>query len=223
MSFISGWLEKNISLHKNDSKEEEKWNSITHAFGAIASLAGIVIFILYGSSSNSLNLKIGLFVYGATMLLLYTASSLYHLVPYSNKKRVLRILDHTNIYFLIAGTYTPICISMQNSAGFMMLKMVWILAFAGILFTIIFWGKLKPLHTVIYLAMGWLVVFFWKDLKQSVSPEIIKWMISGGVVYSVGVLFYASKKLPYYHAIWHLFVFAGSVCFYFGILFYIAI
>lgn len=222
MEKISTWLEQKITLHKNDSASEEKWNSATHAFGAIAAFVGGFLLLMKHSTSGKGDNYAGFIVFSITMVLLYGASSLYHKVPRSNVKRVLRILDHTNIYLLIAGTYTPICISMQNSAGWMMLTIVWSLAAAGILFTIVFWGKLKPLHVIIYLAMGWLVVFFWKDLKISVSPQIIKWMIAGGVTYSVGVLFYASKKLPYYHAIWHMFVFGGSVFFFLGIYFNLA-
>ncbi len=216
MAFISSWLEKHITLHSHDNVQQEFYNFLTHAIGAVLSLIALILMIVKSISNNCSNLT-GVIVFGFSMLLLYSASSLYHRVKPSNLKRILRIMDHSNIYFLIAGTYTPIALFMNNSIGNKITIIVWSIAIFGIIFTLLFWGKLKPLHVVIYLVMGWLVVFFWSDVSESVPSELMFWMIAGGLTYSLGVIFYAMKKIPFYHPIWHLFVIGGSACFFAGI------
>ena len=220
MSTIKVWLENKITLHKHDNKQEELLNSLTHAIGAALSIAATIIMIFRSFQSSWSNIK-GVIIFGISMILLYSASSLYHFTKHLTLKRLLRILDHSNIYLLIAGTYTPICFFMNNKTGWIMFLTIWIFAIAGIIFTLVFWGKHGWLHVAIYLLMGWTVVFFWKQVNNSIPLSIIKWMIAGGVTYSAGIIFYSIKKLPFYHAIWHTFVVAGSACFFFGIYFYL--
>lgn len=215
MTPLTAWLEENISLHSHDNPAEERVSSITHAVGALLAIGGTLLMVLKAGGRASL--IPGVLIYGFSMILLYSASALYHWVKPGNIKRICRILDHSNIYFLIAGTYTPFCFAMDSPAGRLLLGLVWITAFLGVIFTLRFWGRLKPLHVILYLAMGWLVVFFWQDLKAAVSPELTFWMLAGGITYSLGTLVYASKKVPYYHGVWHLFVLGGSLCFYIGI------
>lgn len=220
MSFISSWLDTHITLHSHDSSKEELANSITHGIGAVLSLLGLILLLVMsrGASSGSI---LALTVFGVSMILSYTSSSIYHLIKPSSWKRFLRILDHVNIYILIAGTYTPFCMILPPQQRNRLLILVWSIVVLGTVFKLVFWGKMSVLHTLIYLAMGWLIVFFIKDFRAVLPVQIVFWMLGGGLSYTIGTIFYASKKLPYYHAIWHVFVLAGSAIFYGGVYFYI--
>lgn len=220
MSFISAWLEAHITLHSHDSPKEEMANSITHGIGALLSVLGLIqmLSLSRGASSGAV---LALTVFGISMILSYTSSAIYHLIKPSSWKRFLRILDHVNIYILIAGTYTPFCMVLPAPQRNRLLIVVWSIVVLGTVFKLVFWGKVKVLHTLIYLAMGWLIVFFIKDFRAVLPVQIVFWMLGGGLSYSIGTIFYASKKLPYYHAIWHLFVLAGSAIFYGGVYFYV--
>lgn len=209
------WLETHITLHSHDSPREERLNALTHGAGALLSLIGLVLLLIKAGGDPSYSGAA--VVFGGAMLLLYSSSCLYHLSPPSNRKRILRIMDHVNIYLLIAGTYTPICAAMGGPAGRTLLVLIWLIAAGGILFKLVFWGRVKPLHTIFYLLMGWMVVFFFQDLKASVPAALLPWMLAGGAVYSLGTVFYGLKKIPHYHAVWHLFVLMGSACMYLGI------
>ena len=221
MGKFSKWLEKHITLHTYDDIKEERANAFTHLFGALLSLIGMVFLIQAGLVSGDRMKIVGLIIFSTSMLLLYSASGLYHLVKPSNLKRILRILDHSNIYFLIAGTYTPILIAVGTRLSYAFIAVVWGIAFLGIAFTLIFWGRLKVLHVFLYIIMGWLIVLIWKPVTAVIPADFLKWIIAGGLTYTLGTVFYAMKKLPFYHAIWHLFVLGGSTFFFFGIYKYI--
>ena len=221
MSKFSKWLEKYITLDEYDNKKEELVNAYTHLFGALLSVLGMALLINAGIQSGDKVKTIGLVVFGTSMLFLYSASGFYHLVKPSNLKRILRIFDHSNIYFLIAGTYTPVMIAVGTRLSYSFIIVVWSIAFLGIAFTLIFWGRLRALHVILYLLMGWLIVFIWKPVVAVIPFALLKWIIAGGLTYSLGTVFYAMKKLPYYHAIWHLFVLGGSIFFFIGIYKYI--
>lgn len=213
------WLERRITLHNYDTPSEERANMLTHALGAVLSLVALILLLtrLDGEHGVTPLERGACIIFGGAMVLTYLSSALYHHVRPSNLKRVFRILDHVNIYILIAGTYTPFCVVMDPRRGTPLLILIWSLVVAGIVFKLVFWGRHKVLHTLVYLAMGWLVVFYINDLRRVVPVEAGYWILGGGLAYSVGTLFYASKKLPYYHAIWHLFVLAGSLLFWWGI------
>jgi hemolysin III len=215
------WLESHISLHSYQNRSEELANGWTHLGGAFFSLIGAFILIRAGVLAGRPREIVGFSVFSASMFLLLTASGLYHLVPVSNLKRVLRILDHSNIYFLIAGTYTPLFVALNNQLSNRLLILIWGIAVGGIIFTLIFWGRYGFIHVFLYLAMGWMVVFIRDMVVDRIPVGMIKWIIAGGLSYTVGVVFYAVKKIPFGHAIWHLFVLGGCVCFYLGILFYL--
>jgi hemolysin III len=221
MGKLRNWLEKHITLQTYDNKKEEFANAVTHLFGAVLSLVGLFFLINAGVKSRDPLETTGLVIFAMSMLLLYTASGFYHLVKPSILKRVLRIFDHSNIYFLSAGTYTPILIAVGTRLSYTFIAIVWGIAFLGIIFTLVFWGKFKVFHVILYLMMGWLFVFIWKPVTAVIPFDLVKWIIAGGLAYSVGVVFYAMKKLPYYHAVWHLFVLAGSISFFIGIYKYI--
>ena len=161
-------------------------------------------------------------MYGVTLVLLYAASTLYHGVRSRGLKRVLKVVDHSSIYLLIAGTYTPFTlINLRGRWGWTLFGLVWGLSLLGILFKIFFVDHFKIVSTTVYLAMGWVVVIALKPLLSLVPSGGILWLLAGGLSYTIGVGFYAWRKLPYNHAVWHVFVLAGSICHYFAVLFYV--
>lgn len=211
------WLEQHITLQNYDDRKAERENAFTHFAGSILSLIGFIYILMSLDSMKDNAVRAGMIVFGLTNILLYTASGFYHWLPVSNAKRICRILDHSNIYFLIAGTYTPLLLYVGTSVTFFLTFFMWAIALLGVGFTLFFWGRLKPLHPVLYLVMGWMIVFFWPSVIPYLPQGVIKYLVTGGVIYSAGVIFYAMKKLPHYHAIWHLFVLAGSIVFYVGL------
>ena len=211
------WLERHITLQSYDDRKAEMENALTHFIGAALALCGLVYTFIILPSVQNAPLRIGLLIFALTNLLLYTASGLYHYLPRGNGKRICRILDHSNIYFLIAGTYTPILLYVGSPTTVRLTLGMWVIALLGVGFTLFFWGRLKPLHPILYLLMGWMIVFFWNDVIPYLPSGLVPFMIIGGLFCSAGVIFYAMKKLPHYHAIWHLFVLAGSIAFYVGI------
>lgn len=212
----ASWLERHITLQHYDDAKAERENWLTHLLGAILSLFALVTILVRTPQLKSFSLKAGMIVYGLSMLLLYSASALYHKLPPSDGKRLCRIFDHTNIYFLIAGTYTPIMCFVGTPTALKVLRLVWVIAACGIAFTLLFWGKLKPLHVVWYLVMGWLIVFYWNDIAPFLPKGLLTYILAAGITYSTGVIFYACKKIPHYHAIWHLFCIGGSLLFFIG-------
>lgn len=213
---LKHWLESHITLHNFDNAQDERWNSITHVIGAVLSLAALVAILFKFPQIPSTSLRVGLVIWALTMILLYSASALYHALPHSNAKRVCRILDHSNIYFLIAGTYTPMMLYVGTPTAHLIVALVWIFALVGIIFTLIFWGRYGAVHIGLYILMGWLVVFFAPQIFPLLPGGLLKWVIAAGVTYTAGVIFYANKKIPHYHAIWHLFCIGGSALFFIG-------
>ena len=191
------WLERHITLQVYDDRRAEMENAITHFAGSLLSIIGLVLVLLHLDGAKDDAVRAGMVVFALTNVLLYSASGLYHFLRPGNAKRICRILDHSNIYFLIAGTYTPLLLYVGTPTAFRLTIFMWAVALMGVAFTLFFWGRLKPLHPILY--------------------GIIPYLIGGGVTYSIGVLFYAMKRLPHYHAIWHMFVLAGSIWFYVGI------
>lgn len=215
------WLERNISLPILLHPEAEKENSISHAIAAILAAIGLIYILINLKNVDNPNLKLGLVIFALSNLLLYFASALYHGLPKNNAKRFCRILDHSNIYFLIAGTYTPLLLYVNSEKTLKMFYFLWAIAILGVAFTLIFWGRLKPLHVVLYLVMGWLLVFFWNDIVPNLPDGFFTYIITGGVLYTLGVIFYGFKKIPHGHLIWHIFCVAASITFYIGIIKYL--
>jgi hemolysin III len=199
---------------------EEIVNSITHGVGLSLSVAGFVVLLAMAIRHGTAWHVVGCAIYGSTLICLYLASTLYHGIPSPRLKRALRILDHSAIYLLIAGTYTPfLLVNLRGGWGWSLLGIVWGCAMAGIVFKFWFVDHFKVLSTVLYLVMGWLVVVAAKPLLTHVSAVGLRWLIAGGVMYTVVVVFYASRKVPYNHAIWHVFVMVGSFCHYLAVLY----
>jgi len=199
---------------------EELANTVTHGIGLALSIAGFVVLLVLAAVRGSSRHIVSCAIYGATLVCLYAASTFYHGIPSPRRKRALRIFDHCAIYLLIAGTYTPfLLVNLRGGWGWSLLGIVWGFAMAGIVFKFRFVDHFPFLSTVIYLLMGWLAVIALKPLLAAVPASGLLWLLAGGLLYTLGVVFYGWKRLPYNHVIWHLFVLAGSTCHYVAVLY----
>ncbi len=200
-------------------RREELYNSITHGLGALLSVAGLVVLVVLSALQGDPWRVVAVSIYGATLVLLYMASMLYHGVRRLRLKYLFEILDHIGIYLLIAGTYTPfMLISLRGTLGWTLLGIIWTLALLGIALKPFLVHRLRRLSPVIYLAMGWMVVVAIPEMLTHIPDIGLIMLAGGGLSYSVGVLFYIWKKLPYHHTVWHIFVLVGSTCHYFAVL-----
>ncbi len=207
------------SLESSYTTREEVAHSLTHGAGALLSVAGLVMLVLQTTGSGQASHLISALIFGGSLVVLYTASTLYHAFPWPRIKGIFKTLDHVAIYFLIAGTYTPFAlITLGGSLGYSLLAVIWALALGGTAFELLSRGKMEKLALVFYLLMGWVAVFFIKPLAELLTTNGMILLVLGGVLYSVGAIFYAWKKLPYNHTVWHLFVLAGSITHFFCIL-----
>jgi hemolysin III len=198
---------------------EEIANAITHGIGLLLSIAGFVVLLVLAALRGTAWHIVACSIYGATLICLYAASTLYHAVISPRVKRALRIFDHSAIYLLISGTYTPfLLVSLRGPWGWSLFGVIWGLALAGVLFKFWFVERFAILSTAVYIAMGWLVVIAAKPVISHLPLTAIIWLLAGGLAYTGGVIFFAAKRIPYSHAIWHLFVLAGSICHYFAVL-----
>jgi len=201
---------------------EEIANSITHGIGTALSIAGLVILVVFASLYGDAWRIVSFSIYGATLIFLYLSSTLYHSFQIPKVKKVFRILDHSAIFLLIAGTYTPITlIALKGAWGWTLFGLIWVMAIGGIIFEIKSVGKHRIFIVLFYLMMGWLVVIAIKPILEYVEKGLLIWMLIGGAFYTLGILFYILKKMPFHHMIWHLFVLAGSISHFFGILLYL--
>ncbi len=201
---------------------EEVANSVTHGLGLLASLIGAVVLVSLSIERGEAWHVISAVVYGVTLVSLYAASTLYHAFKGTGVRDVLRVLDHCAIYLLIAGTYTPVTlVSLRGGWGWALFCTVWFLAIAGIVFKVWATGRFAVLSTAVYVLMGWLCIVALKPMFVLLSPGALALLGAGGVLYTAGTLFYHSERVPYSHAVWHLFVVAGSVCHYLAIALYV--
>jgi len=191
---------------------EELANALTHGLGVVAALCGSSVLITLAALQGT-GWQLGsAIVYGITLVLLYAASTLYHAVPHPVAKARLKVFDHCAIYLLIAGTYTPITlVALRDNVGWWLFGTIWSLAMAGVLFKLFFTGRFRILSTLIYVAMGWLVIVAIKPVIQNLSVFTLVWMLVGGLFYTGGTVFYHRPSLKFAHAIWHVCVLFGSV------------
>ncbi|HSK21465.1 MAG TPA: hemolysin III family protein [Longimicrobiales bacterium] len=193
--------------------KDELASALTHAAGVVASLAGGAVLITLAALSGSVYQIVGAAVFAASLVLLYSASTAYHIALGERVKHRLKIFDHCAIYVLIAGTYTPLTLTaLRGPWGWTLFGVVWGLAVAGIIFKLFFIGRFPRVSTAIYIGMGWLVVVAAGPLVRAVDPVALAWLVGGGLAYTGGTVFYHSRRIPYAHAVWHLFVLTGSVC-----------
>lgn len=201
---------------------EEIACSITHGIGAALSIAALVILVVLSAMGGDAWRVVSFSIYGTTLILLYMASTLYHAIQHEGAKKIFRILDHSSIFLLIAGTYTPfLLVPLRGVWGWSLFGVIWALAITGIVFKAIFIQRMKKLSVVVYLLMGWMVVIALKPLLSQIPKAGLWWLAGGGLSYTGGVVFYAMKSVKYTHAIWHLFVLGGSICHFFAILLYV--
>ena len=220
MAVEAAVLKEAVSV-KDATLREELANSITHGIGFLLSVAGLVVLVVSASMQGDPYRVVSYSIYGASLVILYLASTFYHSFHAPRLKHYLRILDHCAIYLLIAGTYTPFALlNLRGPVGWTMFGTIWGLAVIGIILK--FWhvAKFPILTPLIYIAMGWIVVFAMKPTLAAVAPGGIGLLVAGGVTYTVGVIFYALEKMPYNHAIWHLFVMTASALHFFAIFYY---
>lgn len=202
------------------SKEEELSNSITHGIGMILSVAALVILIVFASLYGNAWHIVSFTIFGVTMLLLYTSSTLLHAFPSGRAKDFFEIMDHTSIYFFIAGTYTPfLFLAVDGWVGWTLFGIVWGLAIGGTVFKSFFVKKFLFTSTLLYVVMGWLIVFVWNDLANNLHPTSFVLLIIGGLCYTIGAIFYIWKLFKHHHAVWHVFVLSGTVCHFFAVLY----
>ncbi len=205
------------------SMGEEIAHSVTHGIGAALSVAGLTLLVVLAVWNGDIYQIVSFSVYGATLVILYLASTLYHGFQHPRVKRVFKILDHASIYLLIAGTYTPfLLISLRGKIGLTLLAVVWGLAILGVGFKALFIDRFQKLSVLGYILMGWLCVVVIRELWVNIPLGGLIWLAAGGVFYMVGVIFYALQKIPYMHVVWHFFVLGGSLCHYLAVLFYLA-
>jgi len=198
---------------------EDRANSLTHAVGAGIFVAGLALIIVLASLTGDPWKIVSVSIYGATLVILYTISTLYHSVKSIKVRRVFRILDHVSIHLLIAGTYTPfMLVSLRGAFGWSIFGMIWGLAVIGIAADVFFTGRFKTLSTILYLLMGWLIVIALRPLSHVLPTAGLALLFAGGAAYSLGAAFYLfDKRLPFGHMVWHLFVLGGSVCHYLSV------
>ena len=197
---------------------EEVINSLTHAIGLLLSIAGTAVLVASASVQGDAWKIVSFSVFGASLALLYGASMLYHGSRRPRWRAFYKMLDHCAIFALIAGTYTPfLLVNMRGTVGWTLFGVIWGLAFTGIILKLRFGNRYNLARVGIYLAMGWLVMFASGELLDTVSPLGFWLLLAGGITYTAGVVFYLADRLPYNHAIWHLFVVGGSVCHFYAI------
>ena len=201
---------------------EEKLNAMSHAIAAVLGVFGLGLLITNHTNKTDYSL-FSVVVYGTSIIVLFTASALYHSVKNEKNRHLFRIIDHISIYFLIAGTYTPILlITLEQSLGWTLFYIVWGIALFGVILKLFFTGRFEIFSTLLYLVMGWLIIFDFPNLSQSIGSFGILWFFAGGLFYTLGIVFYAIKLIPYNHVIWHIFVLSGAIC-HFLMIFYFVI
>jgi len=190
---------------------EERANMLTHGAGVIASAAGTVVLVVLAARAG-VTAVVAVSVFGGSLILLYTASTLYHATRTQATKVRLKVLDHCAIYVLIAGTYTPFSlVGLKGAWGWSLFGIIWGLAAAGVVFKLFWTGRFPRVSTGLYITMGWLIVIAAVPTIRALTPLTLAWLFAGGVAYTSGTYFYHNRRIPYAHAIWHVFVLAGSV------------
>ena len=215
-------MDKNYNQIASESSAERLFNSITHGVGFVLSVVALILMVIYASYNSDAWSIVGVSIFGATLILLYMSSTLYHAFPRGKVKQIFKTLDQSFIYLLIAGTYTPVLlITLRTTLGWTVFGLVWGMAIGGIAHKIFFSDKLKTLSIVSYVTMGWLSLIVFKSLLNVAPVELVVWLLIGGGFYTGGLVFYKWERLPFNHAIWHLFVLGGSFSHFMGIYLYL--
>jgi hemolysin III len=207
---------------KHYSPAEEKTNIISHALGLVLSMVALVLMVIRASQNGNMLQLVSVSIFGVSLIALYAASTFYHSARDVDLRTRLRIIDHATIYVLIAGTYTPLTlIALGGPVGWVIFSVAWAMAFTGISLKVFFTGKFDLVSTMMYIFMGWIIVFAIKPLMDNMSSEGLFWLFAGGVAYTTGAIIYSIRKIPFNHAIFHLFVLLGSFCHFVSVYFYV--
>jgi hemolysin III len=199
------------------TSEEEFYNSITHGLGFLLSVVGFILLLVFRKFDTFWGL-IGIILYGLSLSILYLISTLYHYEQDVNRKKIYRKLDHISIYLLIAGTYSPVVlIALKNSLGWILFWIVWLIAVLGTILKVFFTGRFEIISILFYLIMGWLVMLDFSALREAVDLTGLILLFSGGMAYTLGIIFYSLDSIKYSHVVWHIFVLCGSILHYFFI------
>ncbi len=213
-------------LNKRYTIKEEIANSITHGLGVLFGVAALTILLIFSIKKMEVLSIVSFSIYGLCIILMYLSSTLYHSITNENIKKILRVFDHSSIYLFIAGTYTPIALlAMKGYLRIIILISVWSIAIFGVVFKITTHSKMDKFQRLslgLYLAMGWIAVFTIKPIITMTSIQFFAWILGGGLLYTLGTIFYSIKKIPYHHAIWHVFVLSASIIHFFGIFLHLA-
>ena len=205
-----------------ESLGEEIANAVTHGIGAALSIAGLVVMVVLAALNGTVWSVVGVSIYGSALILLYLSSTLYHGIPHRRTKQVFRVLDHSTIYLLIAGTYTPVALAgLAGGPDWLLLALIWSLALFGIVMQAVRPGRFGGLRIGLYVAMGWLVVAWARPVVEGFGWDGTFLLLAGGIAYTAGIGFYAWDRLRFNHAIWHVFVLAGSTAHFLAIVFYL--
>lgn len=202
---------------------EEIFHSISHGIGSGLSISGLTLLVVLAILNRDAYQIVSFSIFGVSLVILYLSSTLYHGLQQPKAKKIFKVFDHSSIYLLIAGTYTPfLLVALRGTTGWILLIIVWVIAIVGITLKIFFVDRFHILSVISYILMGYLCVFIFKDMLISIPMGGIIWLAVGGLLYTVGVVFYAMQKIPYMHAIWHLFVLGGSISHFFAVLLFLA-
>ena len=201
---------------------EEVWHSITHGVGFFLSIAALALLVAFASIGGKPINIISASIYGTALIVMYGSSTLYHAITHKEIKQFFQKFDHSAIYFLIAGSYTPVLlITIVGIEGWILFSIEWLIAIIGIALKFIYPGRFEALSMVAYILMGWLIVVIFETFKNSIDPVGFWLMITGGIAYSIGIVFFVKGHKKYFHTIWHLFVLVGSIFQFFSILLYV--
>ena len=201
---------------------EEKINILTHGLGLLLSIAALVLLIIHANAHGTARHIVSFTIFGASMILLYSASTLYHYSQKPDIRRKLNILDHASIYVLIAGTYTPFTlITLKGWLGWTIFGITWGIAIIGVFFKLFYTGRFDKISTIAYVAMGWIIIFAVKPLIENLPLNGLYWLLAGGIFYTIGAILYSVKKIKFNHAIFHVFVLLGSFSHFMAIYFYV--
>ena len=215
-------MSESVVVSHRYSVLEEVLNASTHGVGVLLGIVGLILLMMKAMRMDDTTIMVGAVIYGSSIILLFAASTLYHAIPHVATKRVLRIIDHSAIYLLIAGSYTPYTLFViGDRLGAIIMAVVWSLAVAGIIFKIFFVGRFQMVSLITYLGMGWLGLLAAFQIANNLPPTGIALLVGGGLAYSLGTIFFKVKAIPFNHAIWHLFVLAGCILHFLSVYYFV--
>jgi hemolysin III len=210
------------SLVQRYTRREEYANIATHGFGVALSIAALVVMVVYAARHGDPYHIVSVSIFGATLILLYLGSTLYHAMRHEKAKEVFRVIDHSCIYLLIAGSYTPFTlVSLRGNWGWTLFGITWGLAVVGVVFKVFFTKRFNVLSVATYIALGWLIVVAAKPVVNTVPTGGLGLLFAGGLFYTLGVVFYLWRRIPFHHAIWHVMVMGGSFCHFLAVFYYV--